>query len=186
MIKNTRAENYLKGRGIDLPHDIEALRFHPRCHIGANEYAAALLALFTCNRTNAPRALQRIFLTPANTKHEAGKRMLGSVSDASVKLSPDDEVTTGLGICEGVETGLTLIARGWAPVWACGSAGAIAKFGVLDGIEVLNIFADADDSGVGLASARECAERWRAAGREVFIHVPPAGKDWNDLAREIA
>jgi hypothetical protein len=44
-------------------------------------------------------------------------------------------------------------------VWAATSAGAIAKFPVLHGIESLTIFADADAT--GLRSAAACQERWR-------------------------
>jgi len=37
---------------------------------------------------------------------EAGKAMLGRATDAAIKLAPDDEVTFGLGIAEGIETAL--------------------------------------------------------------------------------
>ncbi len=72
-------------------------------------------------------------------------------------------------------------ATGWRPIWAACSAGAIARFPVLPGIESLTIFADADDKGAGLEAAWNCAERWRAARREVTIQCPPAGTDWHDV-----
>jgi putative DNA primase/helicase len=100
-----------------------------------------------------------------------------------VRLVPDEEVETGLGISEGIENALTLMTYGWHPMWACGSAGGIAKFPVLAGIEALTIFADCDDKGAGIAATRECGDRWHAAGREVIAHYPPPGTDWNAAAQ---
>ena len=54
---------------------------------------------------------------------------------------------------------------------------------MLNGIEALTIFGDNDDdrTGTGEKAARECAARWRAAGREVTVYIPKAaGCDWND------
>ena len=60
-----------------------------------------------------------------------------------------------------------------------GSAGAIAKFEPIPGIECLTIFADHDKT--GLADAQVCAERWQAAGHEVFIRWPSGlGRDYAD------
>ncbi len=98
-----------------------------------------------------------------------------------VRMSPDDQVETGLIICEGLEDGQSLLDYGLAPVWACMSAGLIAKFPVLTGIEALTICADAD--GAGQRAATECKDRWTAAGREVTIAYPHGGaKDFNEAA----
>lgn len=99
---------------------------------------------------------------------EANRGMLGRAG--VIQLS--EEVTTGLGIAEGVEDALHVLAAGWAPMWVLGTAGGVSRLPVLDGIEALTIFADADK--VGMAAARGCATRWHAAGREVFI-CPPGG-----------
>ena len=101
----------------------------------------------------------------------------------AIKLSPDEDVTEGLGVCEGIETGLSILAADWAPVWALGTAGNIAAFPVLPGIEALTIFGDNDDhkGSAGEKAAQGCAERWRSAGREVNIRIhKDAGCDWND------
>ena len=87
--------------------------------------------------------------------------MLGS--QGVVRVSPDEDVTHGLGIAEGVEDALAILASGWEPVWAATSAGMIERFPVLPGIECLTIFADND--GAGVTAAQACAERW--ADREV-------------------
>jgi len=97
--------------------------------------------------------------------------MLGKVG--VIRLSPDEEVTQGIGICEGIEDGLAILLSGWAPIWCATSAGAIAKFPVLSGIEALTIFADPDAN--GMKAAGECAERWRAADRECLVSAPCLG-----------
>jgi hypothetical protein len=111
---------------------------------------------------------------------EGSKMMLGNAG--IVRLAPDEEVTHGLGVCEGVETGLALLQRfGWAPVWAAASAGAVRRFPVLAGIESLTIFADHDAP--GLDAARACKARWAGAGREVRVVWPgEAGRDFADRA----
>jgi hypothetical protein len=134
---------------------------------------------------NRLTAVHRTFLSADGRSKAPGqaKMMLGDARDAAIKLSPDDQVTAGLGICEGIETGLALLDRGWAPIWALGSAGGISRFPVLDGIEALTIFADQDETGT--AAARTCADRWAAAGREVRIATPHNG-DWLDASEAAA
>jgi putative DNA primase/helicase len=99
-----------------------------------------------------------------------------------IKLCPDDEVTLGLGLVEGIETGLRLIGIGWRPIWAAGSAANIAKFPTFAGIDELTIFADRDGNEVGQRAARECARRWSEAGRPVAVRAPSRiGADWGDV-----
>src|SRR5262245_47880855 len=104
---------------------------------------------------------------------------LGPIKRSAVKLAPDDEVVTGLHVAEGLETALAVWQRGLHPVWALGSAGAIKGFPIVGGIGCLTICADHDHP--GLAAAQECAERWAAANREVYIRWPAClGRDFAD------
>jgi len=108
--------------------------------------------------------------------------MLGPAAGGCVKLSPDDDVTMGLGIAEGIETALSVMATGWSPVWATLSASTMANFPVLLGIEALTLFADNDASGTGWAAATACADRWLAGGLECSVWTPPnRGDDFNDI-----
>ena len=84
-----------------------------------------------------------------------------------VRLSSDEDVLEGLGICEGIEDGLAILVSGWAPVWAATNAGGVERFPVLPGIEALTIFHDKDEAGT--RAAELCAQRWASAGREVFL-----------------
>jgi hypothetical protein len=140
--------------GVLGPLD-HALRFH----LGKR----AVIGLMTDPVTNKPSGVHRTFLNPDGTKRE--RKMLGH--RGVIRLSADEDVTTGLGICEGIEDGLAILISGWAPVWAATCAGEIEKFPVLPGIEALTIFADCDV--VGTEAARLCAERWRGEQCEVSI-----------------
>lgn len=182
---------YLASRGLHLPDDVrqaDALRFHPACPFrlddGSTVRLPAMVALMVNIVTNKPTGIHRTALKPDGSgKAEMPdgtnpKKMLGRAKGAMVKLTDDSNVTNGLGIAEGIEDALTVICAGWRPVWAALSAGGIANFPVLPGVECLTIFGDADPT--GLAAAQECQARWRAAGRECPIVLPPHdGTDWN-------
>jgi hypothetical protein len=98
-----------------------------------------------------------------------------------VQLSPDDEVLQGVHIAEGLETALDMMARGFRPMWACGSTAMMAKFPVLNAIESITIFADNDANGAGEKAAREVERRWLEAGREALVLVSPTPGDFNDI-----
>jgi putative DNA primase/helicase len=173
----TLAETYLAARGLALPPDAP-LRFHPACPRGAERWPA-MLALMTDPATAQPCGVHRIFLAHDGMGKAPGNAKMMAGNAGVIRLMPDDEVTTGLGIAEGIETALAVMQRaGWAPVWAATSAGAIRGFPVLPGIEALTVFADMD--GPGLEAARACCRAWAAAGREARLLAPPAG-DWDDV-----
>ncbi len=176
----TLAESYLSARGLRLPEDAP-LRFHPSAWRNAanGRCGPAMLALMTAPEDAAPVGVHVTYLAldgGGKARGPNSKVMLGSVG--VVRLVPDAEVATGLGLAEGIETALAVMQRTyWHPIWAATSAGAIARFPALPGIEALTVFADADPA--GLAAAGACAARWIEAGREALIVRPRAG-DWDD------
>nr|WP_228882485.1 toprim domain-containing protein [Paraburkholderia saeva] len=107
-----------------------------------------------------------------------GHRKQGGV----IRMWPDESVTTGLGIAEGIETALSL-AWAYAPVWACIDAGNLKALPVLPGIESLVIGADNDPAGIDGAHA--CAQRWAADGVEVHM-TKQTENDLNDVLKEVA
>lgn len=187
----TVGEKYLNRRGLKLDAALcgRVLRFHYGIKFGETAegfpiYLPALIAAFrpivNDDETTPPPAIHRIFLDRDGGKLK--KKMLAPVTGRAVKLDPDENVSLGLGITEGIETGLAVRATGWRPVWALGSAGAIERFEPLRGVECLTIFADNDTSGRGQEAATECARRWVAAGREVLVRTPlKAGFDWLEV-----
>ena len=170
----TPVETYLRSRRLELDGDGEVLRWHPGI--------LAMVALFRNIATNEPQAISRTFLDREGRKVE--RKFLGPTKAAAVKLDADTEVLAGLHIGEGVETCMAARMLGLKPAWALGSAGAIASFPVLSGIECLTILEEHDDASKRAVDA--CARRWHAAGREVIVNEPLGGKDLNDSLRRRA
>jgi hypothetical protein len=169
-------EHYLQSRGLELDDDTagEVLRWHSG--IGA------MIALFRNIISDEPQAISRTFLDPEGRK--LGRKFLGPVAGAAIKLDADDTVLGGLHIGEGIETCMAARKIGLRPTWALGSAGAIAAFPVLCGIEALTVVADHDANGSGERAAREAERRWIEAGREVVIlRADAIGADLNDAIR---
>jgi hypothetical protein len=171
--RDTLVERYFAARGFTFPHrGEEAIRFHPHCPF-KGERVPTMVALLCDIRTNEPCGIHRTALLPDGHDRDRvlGKAMLGRASGAAIKISPDDTVTLGLGLTEGIETSLAIIVAGWHPIWAAASAGGIAQFPLLSGLEELTIFADRD--GVGQQAAQTCAQRWRDADRLATILPAP-------------
>jgi Toprim domain len=179
----TSVEQYLAGRGLPVA---SALCFHPQCPFGRARLPAMVAPMVDVH-TSVFRGVHRTPLTLDGAKADMGRKMLGASAGAVVKLSPDENLITVLGIGEGIETALSMPMLPECfgiPVWACLSAGSLAAFPVLAGVEVLWIAVDNDPSGSGERAALAVVNRWTDAGREVFTIVPHALKsDINDIVR---
>jgi putative DNA primase/helicase len=193
-ISGTPAEIYLASRGVDLarlPSGLDrALRWHPSCPWETGKHGA-MVSLMTDAISGAPKAIHRTAVTAQGGK--AGKKMLGPRAGCIVRLWPDEAVTTGLVVGEGIETTLVAATRlehretSLIPAWAACSADGMAKFPVLSGIEALTLLVDNDASGAGERAALECSARWVAADREVHRLMPPdTGVDFADIFKGIA
>ncbi|CBJ38919.1 protein of unknown function [Ralstonia solanacearum CMR15] len=177
---------YLEGRHCCIPPADGDLRVHPALKHPTGYIGPALVGLITDAVTREPLSLHRTWVQAEGRKADidpprlllGGHRKQGGV----IRLWPDEAVTTGLGIAEGIETALSL-AWAYAPVWACIDAGNLAGFPVLSGIEALTIGADNDAA--GHAAAQACAARWVAADAEVFI-TRQAENDLNDAIKGAA
>jgi putative DNA primase/helicase len=186
-IEGTIAEKYLRGRGITCALSSD-LKFHPECWSSETKTRMpAMLALFRDIADNKPCGVHRTFLArdgSGKASLKTTKLSYGRAKGAAIKLTPDEEITYGLGLTEGIETGLSLISVNYRGIWVAGSAGAIRAFPIIGGVEALTIFADNDESGTGIESARVCNNRWRHAGRECRVVYPrSSGCDWNDVVR---
>jgi putative DNA primase/helicase len=190
---NTPAGRYLRARGCALPHPDGDLRSLPDHRHPSGWRGPCLVALLTHAVTGEPMTVHRTWIQPDGTKAPIDKPRLwwfglpkiGGV----VRLWPDEAVTLGLCVAEGIETALTA-ADGFGLAWATGDADNLAALPVLGGIESLTIVADHDklDPRTGKrrggAAAGECGWRWLTAGVEVRIWLAPTeGTDLNDFAR---
>jgi putative DNA primase/helicase len=183
----TSVEVYLRGRGLVLPPKAnDVIGFHPRCP-NAQLRAPALVALMRNVETFRPQAVQRLFLDLDQNKKIEGM-MLGSVGNAAMMITSRHDTfwdclsfCPKLYVCEGLETGLALHMAGYRPVWALGSAGAIARLPVLFAVGELVVCADHDDAGI--AAALTCADRWNATTHQKASVLMPqeANTDFADM-----
>ncbi len=183
-LRGSLGATYLESRGCRLPPADSGLRFLPLC----GDLPPSLCGLVTDAATG--RKLSLHFTRLAADGHGKagtdcdklllrGHRKKGGV----IRLWPDEAVSTGLALAEGIETALAAAQR-CTPIWAAIDCANLSAFPVLDGIESLTIYADHDPAGI--AAARDCARRWRDAGREVHARVPKQpGQDVADLAAAI-
>jgi putative DNA primase/helicase len=180
----TIVEAYLAGRNLRLSEDVAgaALRFHPACpwtgEDGSTIKVPAMVAAMRDIHTNELKAIHRTRLTADGKKVD--RRMFGEVVGTAIKLDPDDAVTIGLVIAEGIETAMAARQLGFRSTWALGSVGAVAKFPVLSGVEGLSLAAEDDKTGANARALDECGNRWHAAGRTVIVLGSKFGGDIND------
>lgn len=187
------AQRYFERRKLILPDDLSyVLRFNYRCpfeHEDKKNYPC-MVALYRDIRTDEPRAITRTALTPEGVKID--RKTLGPWVGCACKLTADEDVSLGLHIAEGIETGIAAMMLGFVPMWVTGSANATALFPVLSGIEILTIITDHDKINPktgkppGQTAARNCSQRWTAAGVHVRRVTPNTlGDDMADIvARE--
>ena len=126
-------------------------------------------------------AISRTYLHPEGRKVSKAKSF--GQGGGIVRISPDDEVTQGLLLAEGIESALAGMSIGLHPMWATGSTSIMAKFPILSGIEALTIVADNDANGDGESAADEVALRWLQAGRKARVIVWDGIGDINDALR---
>jgi putative DNA primase/helicase len=180
------ALDYLNARQCRIPPADGDLRYHASLKHPSGYVGPALVALITDVVIGEPMSLHRTWIRADGRKADidtprlllGGHRKQGGV----IRLWPDDAVTGGLGISEGIETALSL-AWGYLPVWSCVDAGNLKALPRLPGIESLTIGADKDPA--GLDAARACAQRWTADKCEVYL-TQQKENDLNDTIKAAA
>lgn len=192
---DTPAGRYLAARGCAFPHEAGDLRWHPALRHPSGHVGPGLVGLVTDALTGARMSLHRTWLKPDGSGKaavEPARLLLKGCPKAGgvIRLFPDEHLTTGLCVAEGIETALSA-ALGFRPVWAIIDAANLGSFPVLPGVECLTIIADHDRPNprtgrrAGPEAAEACARRWAEAGAEARVwQAPDEGDDFNDfLAR---
>lgn len=178
----TLAEVYLRGRGItvDIP---STLRFAPNLkHTPTGLWLPALVAAVTVWPERNISAIHRTYLKAdgsAKAPSTQAKMLLGPSRGGAVRLMPAaDELI----VCEGIETGLSVLQITGKPIWAAISAGGLLNLQLPDISMLEKITIAADNDIAGLQAAKSAAAKWIQEGRTVDIAVPPKhGADWNDV-----
>ncbi len=175
--EGTLAERYLYSRLITNPPP-RSIRYLQYCyHRKAGLCLPAAIAGIQ-NSAGILTSIQRVYLRPDGLgKADVAdqKLCLGSMGDGAVRLGPSSET---IGLCEGWETGLSVIQLYALPVWAALGAGRMHRVYVPASVRQLIIFADAD--GPGREAAARTAHLHEGFGRCVEVRLPSTGKDFND------
>jgi phage/plasmid primase-like uncharacterized protein len=183
----TETETYLRLRGY--PGEIPpTIRHHRKLwHKNSGLFLPAMVAVMTRHPGRELSGVHRTYLTHDGRKSPLShnKKMLAASDGAAVRLAPLDGGE--MIVCEGIETGLSLLASTGRPVWAALSAGGMETLILPPPSEqpAVLIAGDNDENGRGQRAADVSARRWTLAGHQVRIALPPVpGKDWNDVACE--
>lgn len=187
------ASRYLAKRGLHVDPWPKLLRFHPRMRYVRDDktvtYHPALVARFVSPDATAS-TVQMVYLTDNGDKADLSTvKKFAPVkfpAGGAVRLFPSAET---MGIAEGVETALAASILNGLPVWAALTAGAMVKWEPPQTARNIIVYADADSSFTGQASAYALAHRLKVEGYHVDVHVPAElDVDWNDvlLAERVA
>src|SRR5262249_55948551 len=132
--------------------------------------------------TGVTIGVQRTYLALEGTGKAAvgpPKKALGKVVGGAIRLG---EPSTGtLALAEGIETALAVMEATGTPAWAAVGAENLRRVAIPSGVAAVELWADHDANGVGQTAAEKAAAAYHAAGREVFILVPPEAGDWLDV-----
>ena len=148
-IRGTLAESYLRQRGITLPADISALRFHPRCFYrapsGRQEWPA-LIAAVTDGKGNLT-GVHRTWLSPHGGKApvDQPRRALGHLAGNGVRFGAVTDIVLA---AEGLETAMALkMIMPAMPVMAALSAAHLAPLIWPPDLRRLYVARDNDEAG---------------------------------------
>ncbi|MDO8422485.1 MAG: toprim domain-containing protein [Parvibaculum sp.] len=175
-IRGTLADVYLRSRGIMLPPDISALRFHPRCYYRAPEGRQtwpALIAAVTDGAGNVT-GVHRTWLDLASGKApvDQPRRALGHLAGNGVRFGT---VTDTMLAAEGLETALALkMIMPAMPVIAALSAAHLAALNLPSTLRRLYVARDNDQAG------RIALEKLRTRAVDLDIReLVPRAEDFN-------
>ncbi|WP_086466648.1 DUF7146 domain-containing protein [Oceanibaculum nanhaiense] len=177
-IRGTLAARYLRSRGIILPADVAALRFHPRCFhrgLAGREIWPALIAAVT-DLDGGITGVHRTWLDPGGGKAplDQPRRAMGHLAGNAVRLGVASDVLTA---AEGIETALALkTVMPSMPVAAALSAAHLAALVFPPTLRRLYVARDNDGAG------RLAVERLRNRSRAHDIDIralAPRTEDFN-------
>ena len=172
------ADTYLTSRGLRNPNASDLL-FHPDLtDYDSRRGWPGMVAIPRLANGDPVGGIHRTFLLDdGRGKAPAGKKMLGTIAEAAVRLFPLSE-DGHLGVAEGIETALAARAIFGTPVWAALSADGMARFKWPEGTHRVTIFADAGEA--GRQAAATLSDRLNMADIPNDVVAPLHGDDFND------
>ena len=122
----THVETYLRMRGITIPTP-PSIRYHPALKHGPTGLTFPAMVAGVRGPDGRIAAIHRTFLLPGGAgpaQVHTPKMALGPVAGGAVRLT---EISSKLGLAEGIETGLSVMQATDLPVWACLSTSGIKR-----------------------------------------------------------
>ena len=177
-LQGTKGEAYLRGRGIICP--LPPRLAGPLMPSTRQAPAGCRQWWVTCPRAACIAPTSR---KPGNASAGQAKMMQGPCAGGAVALS---EAQGPLVVCEGIETGLSLLSgllASPATVWAALSTSGMKSLALPSAPGELIVATDCDDAGAGWQAGNALAERAAARGWAVSMLPAPEGQDWNDALR---
>ena len=177
-MKGTKGEAYLRSRGITCPLPPTLGWAADAFHGPSARWLSAMVGDVSIG------GVHRTYFEKSGARISGNAKMMqGPCSGGAVALSESEGPIV---VCEGIETGLSLLsgllARP-ATVWAALSTSGMKALVLPTEPGEIIIATDSDDAGAGLAAGNALAERAAAHGWAVSLWPAPDGQDWNDALR---
>lgn len=196
-LKGTEAEAYGENRGIEGIGLIPSLRFNPSVY--NEDIQRPVPAMIGCviGPDKGFRGVWRVFLKEGGQKADVPqvKKGLGRPEGGSVWIATKEEALQPVwGICEGIETALSIRQLFGLPVFAALSTSGMIGFQVPPHVKHLVIYADGDiptrmknggwNEPPGMHAARKLSARLKEENVSHRIERPPQDGDWNDVLKQ--
>jgi len=172
------AETYLQSRGLRDPCAPDLLFHGDLTDYESRRGWPGMVAIPRLVDGSPVGGIHRTFLLEDGSgKAPAGKKMLGAIAEAAVRLFPMPE-DGHLGVAEGIETALAAHAIFGVASWAALSTDGLARFKWPEGTRHVTIYADAGDA--GRLAAATLSDRLNIADIPNRIMAPLNSDDFND------
>ncbi|AUR96860.1 DNA primase/helicase [Vibrio phage 1.233.A._10N.261.51.E6] len=177
-IRRGNVQAYLNGRGIfDLPSR------------AVKESSGNMFAIAADVKGNPCYSHETFLDGDKKANVEVQKKMIGLQPESHIEHAESIavrlfDVSSTLGIAEGIETALSCKQIYKCNTWSTLNSSFMKKFRAPTGVKHLMIFADNDKNGTGLAAAFECGNRNILAKNDVnqvTIRWPGDVEDFNDM-----
>jgi hypothetical protein len=170
---------YLAERGITISTPLTLRRHGALLHKASGLYLCGMIAA-----VQAPRreiiAIHRTYLT-TDWKRKApvsdNKMALGGLGTGAVRLAA---AGVEIGLCEGIETGLSAMELFGIPLWCALGSERLHKVELPPEVKKVTIFADNGEA--GRKAAMRAVETYTRQRRKVVLRFPPEQfSDFNDV-----
>lgn len=198
-ILDTPGERYLRSCGITMPLEFldKKMMYNPSLYYNESSLDQPLKMHGLCSmvvcKDFKPLTMHRTLLDNAGRKSllKNNRLMFSSIRTPIGGCIPLDEpiqtpIGRVIGVCEGLETGLSVRQATGCPMWIGVSDRMMEKINCLN-VDVVLIWADKDHNKAGEEAAIRMQEYLEKQAVSAFIFIPKTSAekaDWNDILVE--